>query len=325
MTSPAETLPFNDILALLEDFPPLPVSGRTTDEQQAGEVCPPQGMADWLTGWLAGWQGGKAAVLRRPVVALFAAAHADGVVERSNDTVQRVTVLIEQAQARTAPVCHVCDRHGLGLRVFEMAPELPVADIVTNATMEEADCAATMAYGMEATAGGADLLIIGAVAAGHAGAVAAMAAALLGPETSPDNHDLSQLAAEAVTRHRGHLKAPLEILRRMGGRETAALAGAILAARLQQVPVVLDGAGALCAALLLERLKPGAAAHCVIAADDGHRDFARLARELAAPVLLGGCYTGNDGTAGALAAGVVQSVVMMKSASGAAAEGDTVN
>ncbi len=325
MTSPADTLPFNDILALLTDFPPLPAAENAIDAGEGVQVCPPGGMGNWLTAWLAAWQGGKTAVLRRPVVALFASAHDEAVVARSNDSLHRVMQLVEQAQARTAPVCHVCDRYGLGLRVFEMAPELPVASILTEAAMQEADCAATMAYGMEATAGGADLLIVGAIAAGHAGAVAAMAAALLGPGEAMHNDDLAALAGQVVSHHEGHLKAPLEILRRMGGRETAALAGAIMAARLQQVPVVLDGAGAVCAALLLERLKPGASAHCVVAANDGHRDFARLATALAAPVILGGGYPEGDGTAGALAAGVIQSMVMMKTADGAAAGGSTLN
>ena len=59
-------------------------------------------------------------------------------------------------------------------------------------------------------------------------------------------------AVEAAIAHHGdHLKDPLEVLRRVGGREIAAMAGAILAARLQRIPVVLDGYVATAATLRL--------------------------------------------------------------------------
>lgn len=45
----------------------------------------------------------------------------------------------------------------------------------------------------------------------------------------------------AIETHKDHLSDPLAVLARLGGREIAAMAGAILAARLQRVPVVLDG------------------------------------------------------------------------------------
>jgi nicotinate-nucleotide--dimethylbenzimidazole phosphoribosyltransferase len=176
--------------------------------------------------------------------------------------------------------------------------------------MDEADCAATMAYGMEATAGGADLLVLRACAAGHEASVAAMAALLLGLRGTATMMPLQALLAraEAASPAR-HKSAPLEILRRAGGRENAALAGAILAARLQHVPVILDGAGAVAAAVLLERLRPGAAAHCVIAAHDGHRDFDRLREASGLPTVLAGCHLERDATAGALAAAMMQTAV----------------
>ena len=61
---------------------------------------------------------------------------------------------------------------------------------------------------------------------------------------------------------RSHQSDPLEILRRVGGRETAALCGAILSARSQHVPVLLDGWDALAAASILFKLNPGAVDHC---------------------------------------------------------------
>ena len=300
--------PFNDILALIDELPPVP-SGNSCGEASThdGSLPVPGGAMAGYASWLVQWQDSTSPRLRRPVVAVFAASHAEPAVSACGDSIARVENVVTASQARTALVCRVCDRQGLGLRVFELAPEIPVPDFASVAAMEEADCAATMAYGMEATAGGADLLVLRACAAGHAASVAAMAALLLGPAEGDDA--VTSLAARAEVLHRAHKSAPLEILRRVGGRENAALAGAILAARLQRVPVILDGSGAVAVAVLLDRLRPGTAAHCLIAASDGHPDFDRLQAASGLPAVLAGCHLEGDGTTGALAAAMIQTAV----------------
>ena len=67
---------------------------------------------------------------------------------------------------------------------------------------------------------------------------------------------------------------PLEVLRHVGGRELAAMLGAILAARLRRVPVLLDGFTTTVPAAVLQAIEPAAAAHCQIghcSAEPGHR------------------------------------------------------
>ena len=56
---------------------------------------------------------------------------------------------------------------------------------------------------------------------------------------------------------------PLEVLRQVGGREIAAMTGAIAAARLHRIPVILDGFIASSAALVLHELAPDALNHVV--------------------------------------------------------------
>jgi nicotinate-nucleotide--dimethylbenzimidazole phosphoribosyltransferase len=75
-------------------------------------------------------------------------------------------------------------------------------------------------------------------------------------------------------------------MRHLGGRELAAIAGAVIAARLAHVPVLLDGFAATAAAALLQVAAPGALDHCLIAhcsAEPGHR---RLAERLGKKPLL---------------------------------------
>ena len=112
--------------------------------------------------------------------------------------------------------------------------------------------------------------------------------------------------ARAVALHKAHLDDPLEVLRRLGGRELAAMAGAILAARTQRVPVLLDGYVATAAAAVLHAMRPDALDHCLAAhcsAEPAHRALLkRLGKE---PLLDLGMRLG-EASGAALAAGLVK-------------------
>ena len=302
-------LPFDDIRALVDDLPGFDVKAANVFAAHAGRTA--DKVAEIGT-WMAGWQATARPVVRRPVVALFAASHAVAADVDDGLQISQVMELVEQAQARTGPVAKVCGRAELGLKVFELAPELPVEDFSVAAAMTETDCAATIAYGMEATTDGCDLLVVCGVAAGGQVSTAAITAALLGEGSSHNEHRNTaetEIVGKAIAAHKSHLQSPLEVLRRLGGREAAAIAGAIVAARMQRVPVVLDGSQAVCVALLLEGLCKGTADHCMVSCSDMHPDSARLCRALARPVLLSGSYGDQDGTSGALAASVVMDLV----------------
>lgn len=311
MNQTSSLLPFDDIRALLEDLPGFDqhaVNGLSVKFQQPG------GRVAEIATWMAGWQGQARPRIRRPVVALFAASHAVAADLPDGLQVDQVVELIASVQARSGPVARACERAELGLKVFELAPELPLEDFSTGAAMAENDCAATIAYGMEATTDGCDLLVVRAIAAGGHASITAMATALLGEDPPPDaqrNSAELEIVGRAIATHRAHLRSPLELLRRLGGREAAAIAGAIVAARLQRVPVIVDGSQAVCVALLLEVLRKGTADHCIISCRDMHPDSLRICEAVGRPVVLSGSYDDLDGTSGALAASVVADVISL--------------
>jgi nicotinate-nucleotide--dimethylbenzimidazole phosphoribosyltransferase len=110
----------------------------------------------------------------------------------------------------------------------------------------------------------------------------------------------------AILTHRDHLDDPLGVLHRLGGREIAALAGAILAARLERIPVVLDGYGVTAAAAVLHALEPTAIDHCVaghLSAEGAHQEVLERIRKI--PLLALGMRLG-EGTGAALAAGIIK-------------------
>ena len=309
-------LPFDDINALIDQMPDFDLKAANAFASQPSCSV---GRISEVGGWMAGWQGQIRPTMRRPVVALFAASHAIAHDLADGLQVKQVVDLVSTIQARSGPVARLCERAGLGLKVFELAPELPVEDFSRRAAMQESDCAATIAYGMEATTDGCDFLVVRGVAAGERANITTMAAALLGEDTSVNDLRGSreiEITARALKIHKSCLGSPLQLLRRLGGREAAAIAGAILAARLQRVAVVLDGSTAICVALMLERLRAGSSDHCMVSCMDMHPDSLRLCHALGRPVLLSGMYAGHDATSGALAASLVADMISMFDSTG---------
>ena len=258
-------LPFDDIRALLKIMPKA--DGDAIAKVKARDAIltkPPGalGKLEMIAEFMAGWQHHYPPRADRTVVAVFAGNH--GVVNQGVAAYpQAVTAqMVANFQSDGAAVNQICKTFDLGLKVFELALEQPTGDITVEAALSEKDCAATMAYGMEAIAGGCDLLCVGEMGIGNTTIAAALACGLfggkgedwVGPGTGVDAAGLKRKADavnKAIALNKGHLDDGLEVLRRLGGRELAAMAGAILGARMQNVPVIVDGYVATAAAAVL--------------------------------------------------------------------------
>ena len=255
------TAPFDDIRALLDSLP-----GPTEAPPRRRDL----GRLDEIAAWLAAWSGRNPPAVNRPIVAIYAGAH--GLAAHLPEA-SPVRGTLEAMAGGIAPVSQAAQATGAGLDAFDLALDRPVADITERAAMSEKECAATMAFGMEALAKQPDLLGLGEIGAGGEVAAGAVAHALFGGEAS-DWSAHPQLIEEAVARARGEGAAdPLDLLRHLGGREMAAIAGAILAARTQKTPVLLDSYGGCAAAAVLAAVRPDAADHCMaahVSAAPGH-------------------------------------------------------
>lgn len=257
-------LPFEDIRSLLRELPDSEMQVIETVRQRniaLSKFGDPGDLA-WLLEWLAGWSG-VSPVITRPLVALFVGTHAGIAQAKQGDVTDRVTLLA----AGGSPLNTLCGRLDLGLKVFDLALQFPVGNIALEDALDEKSAAGTMAFGMEAIAGGVDLLCLADCASEQAPSAPAIFTALHdGPVSQWCVLEPPALIAEqAVERLKGEISDPLEILRRLGGRETCALAGAIIAARVQHIPVILDGAGVLAAAAVLKSFNEKALDHCIAA------------------------------------------------------------
>ena len=237
---------------------------------------------------------------------------------------------VELCAAGGAAINQVCLAYDLGLKVFDLALHLPTGDITLDAALDERGCAATMAYGMEAIAGGTDLLCLGDLGVGNSTVAAAIFCMLyggkgadwVGPGSGADEAMMRRKAEAvdaAVALHGSHAKDPLEVLRRVGGREFAAIAGAIIAARAEKVPVILDGFGATAAACVLHAMNPAALDHCLLAQIPTEPGHARAAKNLGLEPLLDLKLAHGEGVGAALAAGLVKAAALHQFRHGAAA------
>jgi nicotinate-nucleotide--dimethylbenzimidazole phosphoribosyltransferase len=218
---------FTEIRAFL---PELPGPG-VVDDRAAHTIY-----SDSRLVWLAEWQARLPPAINHPRIALFAATHGIAGARGIAETKAAVAACLNgespmNAQAAAADA---------DLRVYEMGLDHPTAVIPQAPAMTEEACAHAMAYGMMAVEPGVDLLCLGSLGSGGAPAVAALAEVLF-----------------TATRD------PLETLSWLGGYEIAAIAGAILAARLARQPVLLDGPAATAAAAVLFCLNPSLIAHCL--------------------------------------------------------------
>lgn len=260
-------LPFDDIRILIDGLPPM---GEPKLKPNAK-----LGRLGDLAAWLSCWRPGPGAPrINRPILALYAASHQVARHSRRASTPDSVRARLEAVAAGGAAVNSLAQAQGAGLEAFDLAIDRPVPDILEHPALSERDCAATMAFGMEALAKQPDLLLLGEITAGGRVAAAALALLLFGGEAGEWIEGDEHIVARAVDRARGQMGRsadPLEALRQVGGREIAALTGAILAARAQSIPVILGGYGAAMAAAVLRKIAPRAVEHVLAGDASGYR------------------------------------------------------
>jgi len=308
--------PYADILDLLKIVPPGDEAAVETVRARDLTLTKPPGSLgelERLVEFLARWQGKGKPTLDNPMVAIFAGNH--GVTDQGVSAFPReVTAqMVQNFTDGGAAISQICALHELNLRVFELALELPTGDITLGPAMDDRMCAATIAYGMEAIAGKPDLLAIGEMGIGNTTVAAAVFAGLFGGTgadwvgrgTGVDDAGLAR-KADAVDRalalHQDALGDPLAVLARLGGREIAAMLGAIIAARAQKVPVIIDGFVATAAAAVAHAVHPESIDHCLFGHVSAEHAHARALSAMGKTALLDLGMRLGEGSGAALAA-----------------------
>jgi len=284
-----------DLAALAAAVPRVDADARASAADLQRQLTKPVGALgrlEELSIWLAGVQGRcPPHPPGRPRVVVLAGDHG---VARAGVSAYRPEVtgqMVANFLAGGAAVNVLARQVGATVRVVDLAVETEVPgagaettrhkvrrssgriDVEDALSVEEAKraFAAGLTIVDEEVDAGADLLVPGDMGIGNTTPAAVLVAALTGAEPAEivgrgtGIDDAGWMRKTAVVRdalHRARPKAddPLALLATAGGADLAAMTGLLVQAAVRRTPVVLDGVVSAAAALVADRIAPGALA-----------------------------------------------------------------
>lgn len=321
MSAPFSTLAeFRSILTLA---PGPDATARVAALARQGQLTKPPGSLgrlEEIAVWFAGWRAQTLPRITAPQVVVFAGNH--GVVAQGVSAYPPAVTAQMVANFRTggAAINQLAGAFGARLDVVALDLDLPTADFTTGPAMTEVETVAALIAGWEAIAPGTDLLVTGEMGIGNTTAAAGLALALFGGAaedwtgrgTGVDDAGLARkiaVVSAGLAQNRAATSDPLQALAALGGREIAAMAGAIAAARMQRIPVILDGFICCAAAAVLARAVPGALDHCLAGHLSAEGAHGRLLAALGLTPLIDLGLRLGEGSGAALAIGIVRAAL----------------
>jgi nicotinate-nucleotide--dimethylbenzimidazole phosphoribosyltransferase len=280
---------FDEVRRVLRELPGPDQEAQTKVVQRQTELTKPPGSLgrlEEIAEWLAAWQGRASPRVERPRIAVFAGTH--GVAARGVSAYPSEVTgqMVKNFLSGGAAINQLAGSIDADLRIYELDLDHPTDDFTKGPAMSEARAANAMAYGMMAAEPGIDVLCLGEMGIANTTTAATLSAALFGgtgadwagPGTGVQGKALAHKIAvidEALAHHRALInqRDPLALLAAVGGEELAAIAGAVLAARMGRIPVLLDGYACTAAAAVLHAIDRHALDHCLVAhrsAEPGH-------------------------------------------------------
>ncbi|MGZ2258435.1 nicotinate-nucleotide--dimethylbenzimidazole phosphoribosyltransferase [Roseobacter sp. A03A-229] len=310
---------FRALLAAQPGVDDVAVSAATERNGQLTKPPGALGRLEDLAIWYAGWRGTARPTVENPQVIVFAGNHGVAAQGVSAFPPEVTAQMVLNFQHGGAAINQLARTFGAQLDVHALSLDRPTADFTQEATMSEAELVTALSTGWSAVDARADVLVVGEMGIGNTTSAAALAAALLGGDASEwagrgtgvDDAGLAiktRVVTEGVARHGGQGDG-LETLRRLGGRELAAMAGAIARARSLRIPVLLDGFICTAAALTLERTQPGALDHCAASHLSAEHAHGRLLDALGKTPLMSLDLRLGEGSGAALSLGLLKGAV----------------
>ena len=265
----------NDFRALLAGMSGPDSAAREGAEARNGQLTKPPGALgrlEELAIWYGSWRGSERPSVGKRQVIVFAGNHgvtAQGVSAFPAEVTVQMVANFEHGGAAVNQLSRVA---GAEMSVHALDLDTPTADFTQGPAMSEAEVVNALQTGWNAVDADTELLVVGEMGIGNTTSAAAIATALYGGNaadwtgrgTGVDDAGLSnktRVVAEGVALHQND--DALEVLRCLGGRELAAMAGAIASARAKNIPVILDGFICSAAAACLAKAQDGALDHVV--------------------------------------------------------------
>ena len=309
--------------AVLNDMPVADDAARAGAEARNGQLTKPPGALGRLEDlaiWYAGWRGDAKPALTAPQIIIFAGNHGVCAQGVSAFPAEVTAQMVMNFQAGGAAINQLAKEFGAKMDVHALDLDTPTQDFTVEAAMSEDEVVAALLTGWNAVDASADLLVTGEMGIGNTTSAAAIAAALFGGEagqwtgrgTGVDDAGLAiktRVVADGLARHADLLDDPLQVLRCLGGRELAAMAGAIARARALRIPVILDGYICSAAASVLEMAVTGALDHVVAGHVSAEAAHGMVLKNIGKEPLLALDMRLGEGSGAALAIGILQGAI----------------
>ena len=283
------------------------------------------GRLEELALWYCAWKGQARPKDPAAQIIVFAGEHgvaANGVSAYPPSVTAQMVANFERGGAA---INQLAALQGATLTIAPIDLGEPTIDLSQGAAMREPELLSALQLGWRAIDPEADVVVLGEMGIGNTTAAAALAAGLFGGAaedwvgrgTGVSSAALQvkrRCVDQALALHRRPIQsagafAPLEALRRLGGRELAAIAGAALCARMRRKPLLLDGYVVSAAAAVWEAIRPGALDHAMAAHRSAEPGHARLLHRLGSEPLLDLGMRLGEGSGAAVALGLLRAAI----------------
>ena len=278
----------------LPDVPALDAEAEAAARARQSVLTKPPGALgrlEDLSVWVSACQGAcPPRQFERPRVVVFAGDHGVTAAGVSAFPAEVTAQMVANFEAGGAAINVLAELAGATVRVVDVAvdsdaPQSPAigahkvrrgsGNIANEDALSAAEAVAAFEAGRriadEEVDGGADLLIAGDMGIGNTTPATTLIAALTGSEpvavvgrgTGVDDAGWARKTAairDALFRADSVSSDPLGLLRVCGGADLAAMAGFCLQAAVRRTPLLLDGVVVTAAALVADRMAPGARA-----------------------------------------------------------------
>ncbi len=313
----------SEFRSIVEQFPTADDKAYHLARERNAQLTKPAGSLGRLEDiavWYASWRGRARPTVNNPQVVIFAGNHgvtSQGVSVFPTEVTAQMVINFE---AGGAAINQLTDCFGASLDVHALHLELPTLDFTKGAAMSEADCVSALYSGWSSVDEKTDLLVAGEMGIGNTTSTAAIALALFGGSGTDwagkgTGLDVEGVALKARIVEAGLAANPsaegngLKALMCLGGRELAAMAGAIARARSLRIPVILDGFICCAAAACLHATSETALDHCVAGHQSAERAHQKLLKNINKDPLLSLGLRLGEGSGAALAISVVKAAV----------------
>ncbi|MEP3297761.1 MAG: nicotinate-nucleotide--dimethylbenzimidazole phosphoribosyltransferase [Pseudoruegeria sp.] len=308
---------------MIQTLPVCDNDAKAAAELRNGNLTKPPGalgQLEELAIWYASWRGMDRPEVMAPQVVVFAGNHGVASLGVSAFPGEVTVQMVENFRHGGAAINQLCKAAGASLDVVALSLDTPTQDFTHGPAMSEEDFLDALNVGWDSVQTESDLLVVGEMGIANTTSAAAIFMALhggcgadwtgLGTGISADDVPRKvSVVEQGVDVNQHDMNSGLDVLRCLGGRELAAMAGAAIRARVLSIPVIMDGFVCTAAFSCLAKDNPAALDHVVAGHQSAEQAHVVAVQKIGKMPLLNLDMRLGEGSGGALAIQILKGAV----------------